>query len=366
MKEVYISVTNDLVTDQRVHKVAMSLIKGGYSVTLVGRKLPHSYPVARPYRTHRMILLFKSGPLFYAEYNIRLFFLLLFSKADIFLSNDLDSLPANFLASRIKNKPMVYDSHELFTEVPELIDRPSVQRIWLEIEKAILPKVNYSYTVCQSLADHYQHKYGVSMKVVRNIPVCMGNEQAGPDTKRKNVVLYQGSVNIGRGVDLVIKAMNFLEDVEFWVIGTGDVENEMKTLAQAEGVSDKVKFFGRIPFADLRQYTGQAMVGISLEENRGLNYYYALPNKLFDYIHAGVPILGSDLPEISGIINSYQIGVIAENREPEYIASEIKRMLIDEEMRSRWDENLQMAARELCWENEEKVLLALFDSITEE
>ncbi|MCF8372627.1 MAG: glycosyltransferase [Bacteroidales bacterium] len=363
MKRVLISVTNDLVTDQRVHKVAMSLTKAGYSITLVGRKLAQSPPVSQPYSTHRMILLFKNGPLFYAEYNIRLFFLLLFSKADIFLSNDLDSLPANFLASRIKNKPIVYDSHELFTEVPELIDRPTIQRIWLEIEKAILPRINYSYTVCQSLADYYQQKYGLLMRVVRNIPNCKGQVQPEPDSKRENVVLYQGSVNVGRGVDLVIKAMKFLEGVEFWVIGSGDVENEMKALAHSEGVADKVKFFGRIPFADLRQYTRQAMVGISLEENRGLNYYYALPNKLFDYIHAGVPILGSDLPEISRIIDSYQVGIVAKSREPEYIAREIRMMLSDQEMRSRWDDNLKEAAHGLCWENEEKELMALFDSI---
>jgi glycosyltransferase involved in cell wall biosynthesis len=363
MKQVIISVTNDLVTDQRVHKVAMSLTSAGYSVKLVGRKLPASPTVSRSYPTYRMILLFNKGPLFYAEYNIRLFFHLLFSKAEILLSNDLDTLPANYLASKLKMKPLVYDSHELFTEVPELIERPKIQRIWLKIEELILPKIKYSYTVCQSLASYYNQKYDISMKVVRNAPMRKESVQWIPDINKKNIVLYQGSVNIGRGIDLVIKAMKFLENVEFWVIGSGDVLNEMKDIARVKGVSDKVKFMGRIPFSDLVHYTHQAMVGISIEENRGLNYYYALPNKVFDYIHSGVPVLGSNLPEIASIIKNHGVGRIIENREPEHIASEIRAMMSDQESRKQWLKNLDKAKRELHWENEENILMELFNSI---
>src|ERR1035437_8590299 len=171
MKRIILSVTNDLVTDQRVHRIATTLMNNGTKVTLVGRLLPKSLPLQRNYRTHRMRLLFKKGPLFYAEYNIRLFFYLMFAKADILVSNDLDTLPANYLVSIIRKKVLVYDSHEYFTEVPELIYRRVTRNIWKKLEQFILPKIKYSYTVNNSIADIYNKMYNINMKVVRNMPV---------------------------------------------------------------------------------------------------------------------------------------------------------------------------------------------------
>ncbi|MCA1760901.1 MAG: hypothetical protein LC658_14130, partial [Bacteroidales bacterium] len=120
-KRIIVSVTSDLVSDNRVHKTCTTLGEMGFEVLLVGRKLAGSQPLSpRNYQTKRIKLFFNKGPLFYACFNFRLFCLLLFSKCDLLLSNDLDTLPANFLASKLKNKPLVYDSHEFFTEVPEL------------------------------------------------------------------------------------------------------------------------------------------------------------------------------------------------------------------------------------------------------
>ena len=124
MKKIIISVTNDLIADNRVHKVATSLCKNNYNILLIGRKLKKSSKIKeRNYKCKRIKLIFNKGALFYAEYNFRLFWLLLFTKADILLANDLDTLLANFLCAKIKRKKLVYDSHEYFTEVPELINR---------------------------------------------------------------------------------------------------------------------------------------------------------------------------------------------------------------------------------------------------
>ena len=149
MKKVSLSVINDLVTDNRVHKVAVSLQRMGFEPLLIGRMLPESLPVERSYFTYRMKLVFRKGPLFYLGYNLRLFFYLLKSDTEVFVANDLDTLPANYLISRIKRKPLVYDSHEYFTEVPELIGRPVVRAIWKGIERLLVPQVDAAYTVPQ-------------------------------------------------------------------------------------------------------------------------------------------------------------------------------------------------------------------------
>ncbi len=362
-QRIIISVTNDLVTDQRVHKVASSLLNHGYSVLLIGRKLKHSQTISRNYECKRLKLFFTKGPFFYIEYNIRLFLFLLFSSSDIFLSNDLDTLLSNFLASKIRRKPLVYDSHELFTQVPELIHRPKVQEIWRKIEAKTLPHIKYSYTVCQSIADYYKKEYGIEMKVVRNIPVCNSQTQIQSQSKKENIILYQGAVNIGRGIDLIIKALKFLPNAEFWVIGDGDVLDKMKKLAEQESVNKRVKFFGRLAFEELQKYTQQATVGISMEENLGLNYYFALPNKLFDYIQSEIPILGFDLPEIKRVISHYNIGEIIKTREPQLVAKALEKFISNNDEYNIWKENLKIARTELCWQNEEKVLLSVYESI---
>jgi len=365
MAKIILSVINDLVTDQRVHRVASSLQAAGYDVMLTGRKLKNSYPVKdRTYSTKRLRLLFNKGFLFYAEYNIRLFFFLLFKKADILVANDLDTLLANFIASKLKRKKLVYDSHEYFTEVPELQGRDFARNIWLRIERCILPKVRYSYTVCDSIAEIYNKKYGIDMQVVRNLPVSYSGSPAEKkiDAGDRHIILYQGSLNIGRGIGNVISAMQYIDNAVFVIIGDGDITGELKDLVQKNNLQEKVIFTGKIPLDELHLYTQQADIGISLEENRGLNYYYSLPNKLFNYIQAHVPVLTNDFPEVKKIVEGYDIGITVSNYDPEFLAAKIKYML-EPENRADWKNNLGKASRELCWQNEEGRLLEIFRQI---
>ncbi len=367
-KQIIISVTNDLVADNRVHKVATSLMKFGFDILLVGRIVKGSLPISREYKTKRFRLLFNKGAMFYACYNFRLFIFLLFRKADIFLSNDLDTLAANYLASKLRSKKLVYDSHEYFTEVPELVNRPKVKQIWEKIEKKILPKIKYSYTVCGSIADIYNKKYNIKMKVVRNIPKCEQVieeiEPSFPEKfKNKKIILYQGAVNIGRGIEQVIRAMQFIEDAVFLIIGDGDIKSEMEQLVKELKLNKKVHFTGKIPFNHLHSYTKKADIGISLEENIGLNYYYALPNKLFDYIRGNVPVLVSHLPEIENIVNEFSLGCFIDNHNPDHIAEKINYMFKSSDKMKIWKENLEKASVELCWENEEIVLKEIYMSL---
>jgi glycosyltransferase involved in cell wall biosynthesis len=364
LKKVSLSVINDLVTDNRVHKVAVSLQKMGFEPVLIGRLLPESHDVNRDYRTHRMKLLFRKGAMFYFEYNLRLFFYLLKSEVEVFVSNDLDTLPANFLASRIRRKPLIYDSHEYFTEVPELIGRPVVKAIWTWLEKILVPRVDVAYTVCDSIAEVYRDLYKVDFKVVRNLPVCSQLENPEHQEKSEDqlkIILYQGALNLGRGVGTAIRAMQYLEEVELWLAGDGDLTSQLKELVVEMKLEPKVKFLGRLPLHQLREVTRQADLGISLEEDLGLNYRFALPNKLFDYIQAGVPVLVSNLPEMRRIVERYQVGVIAETYQWKAVSELMKTALFDQEKRQVWNQNLPKAAKELCWENEEKVLKQLYE-----
>lgn len=364
MKKVSLSVINDLMTDNRVHKVAISLQQMGFEPVLVGRLLPESQLVERTYPTHRMKLLFRKGPLFYFEYNLRLFFYLLKSDFAVLVANDLDTLPANYLASRVKRKPLVYDSHEYFTEVPELIGRPLIKSIWTWLEKILVPRVDMAYTVCASIAEVYHDLYGVDFKVVRNLPVCSQVEIPSPEIAEKSdetkIILYQGALNLGRGIEAAIRAMQYIEGAMLWLAGDGDITAQLKQMVAELKLELKVKFLGRLPIGELSRITHQASLGISLEEDLGLNYRFALPNKLFDYIQAGVPVLVSNLPEMRRIVDHYQIGVIAETHQRKDLAEIMKIALFDQEKISLWKQNLPFAAKELCWENEEVVLRQVY------
>jgi glycosyltransferase involved in cell wall biosynthesis len=361
-KRIVVSVTNDLVTDNRVHKVCTSLVKMGFDVLLIGRKLPKSLPVSdRNYSTKRFRLLFTKGPLFYACFNFRLFLFLFFARFDVLLANDLDTLSANFLTSKLRNKRLVYDSHEYFTEVPELVNRPRVRKIWEWLEKRMLPKLKNAYTVCDSIANAYQKKYGTPFKVVRNVPFAKPSisNSAKTETEEK-IVLYQGAVNVHRGLEQAILTMKYLNDVRLLIAGDGDITPQLKKLVQQKKLENKVEFLGRLPIDKLAEITPAADLGLSIEEDVGLNYRFALPNKLFDYIQAGVPVLVTKLPEMAAIVKEYEIGEITDSLEPRQLSEMMKAALFDATRRAVWEENLKVAAAELTWEKEEVKLNEIF------
>ena len=364
MKRIIVSVTNDLVTDQRVHKVCSTLTEMNFDVLLIGRKLKNSKKINRKYKTTRMKLLFTSGFLFYAEFNLRLFFKLLFLKKDILLSNDLDTLLSNYLISKIVNKKLVYDSHELFTEVPELINRPFIQKFWLKIENLILPKLKNCYTVSNSIAKYYNIKYNIGFEVIRNVPNQIKNIKTSSfpfETVNKKIILYQGAINKGRGLELMLKTMPFVENAIFIRIGNGDLEKKIKQKVIDLNLEEKVKFISSVTPLELQKLTPLADLGISLEEDLGLNYKYALPNKLFDYIQAQVPVLVSNLPEMRQIVLKYNLGEVVSSRNPKQLASQIQNILKKEKV--FYKNQLEKARKELIWEQEKEVLAKVFNNI---
>lgn len=367
MKKIIISVNNDVVNDQRVFRTAGTLSREGYEIQIVGRWLKNTG--LNPddiFKVYRFRMLFHSGPFSYAFFNIRLFFFLLFRKSDLYFSNDLDTLPANYLISRIKRTPLLYDSHEYFTEVPELIGREKTRKIWLKIERIILPQLKYSCTVNHSIAKIYEKKYSISMGVIRNLPELDNSEIiAGsiPGSEGKKIVIYQGVLNKGRGLDHLIEAMQFVPNALCLIVGDGPEYSRLFDLVRTFKLSKKVMLMGKMSPQELKGITIQADLGVTIEENMGLNYYYGLPNKIFDYIHAGVPVLASPFPEMKNLLNNYEVGEILNSREPSKIAQQINSILNNTAKNHKWKKNLEIARKELCWQNEEGKLIDLLSKI---
>jgi len=364
-KIAIVCVTNDLVTDQRVHKTCLTLQKCGFFTIEVGRMLPESLPLQRPYVTKRFKLCFRKGPQFYAEYNIRLFFYLLFAKVDLIFANDLDTLPAAFLAAKIRRKKIIYDTHEYFTETPELVHRPKVQAIWQKIENFIFPKLQVIFTVNDSIAELYKKKYNKNLQVVRNIPPTyipsrLKTRKELDLPENKHILILQGTgINKDRGAEEVLTAMQYLQNCILLIIGSGDVLPALQKMTKELQLENKVIFKTKMPFEELRQYTCNSDLGLAIDKDTNLNYHFSLPNKLFDYIHAGIPVLASDLPELKKIINDYDIGYFLQNHDPKNIAATIEYIFENAERYKTVKSNTEKAREQLCWENEEKNLLQI-------
>ncbi len=361
-KRVILSVTSDLITDQRVNRSASTLKDMGYNVLVIGRKLKGGNEMPpRRFRYIRLKLKYEAGFLFYASFNLRLFFLLLSKPVDILFSNDLDTLLPNYLVSKIKRVPLIYDSHEYFTGVPELEGRKFVKGMWKKIESWIIPNLKNAFTVNDSIAKLYKEEYGTHFSVVRNVP--MMNHDDFPEKSilrrslnlpvdRKIIILQGAGINIQRGAEEVVEAMKYLKDCLLLIVGNGDVLPNLKLMVDQEGLNDSVWFIPRQQSKELGKYTRSADLGLSLDKDTNINYKYSLPNKLFDYIQAGIPLLASDLPEVKKIVEQYEIGEISPNHDPLSLSKIIFNMLHDENKKALWQAKLKIAADELNWEKE--------------
>lgn len=359
--QVIVCVFNHLATDQRVEKVCSTLHTAGYPILLVGNNWKGLPPLQRPYEVCRISLKSRSLKTAYAEFQWKLYRLLQQKATDntIVLANDLDVLTACFKFSKKKKIPLVYDSHEIFTEIPDIQGR-FTQKIWRYLENSVIRKIPYIMTESHGYAQWFVQKYNIPLPVViGNLPRRYSLEESSEPSDKK-IVIYQGAVKAFRGIEEAILAIKLLPDCELWIVGDGPKKKTYESFAKENAISN-VRFWGNQIPEKLRQITPRADVGLSLEENAGLSYYLSLPNKVADYIQAGVPLVGTDFPETGRIIKKYGVGVRIAQRSPQHISQKIKEVL--DHGKGYYSENLSRAAEKLCWEAQEEKILKLFERV---
>ena len=362
--KVLVSAFSNLYTDQRIEKVCRTLFENGYDVELIGNDWGGAGEMHRPYSFSRIRHSSKSLRFAYPEFNWKLY-KELDRKSDgntILLANDLDALVANVLISKKKNIPLVFDSHEIFTEMPAIQGRWT-QKVWRILEKKIVPGIKYMMTESFSYASWFREKYNVEPIVVRNIPRKITDSIKLPVNNPK-IILYQGVINQSRGLSYAIKAMNHIHGAEFIIAGDGPKRKDYEKLAADENLGNKVKFLGKLHPDDLRKVTKQADVSLSVEENGGVSYLYSLPNKVADSIQSRVPLVMINFPEMMRVYNQFKVGEVIETHNPEVLASAIQKVL--DKGRAFYLPELEKAASELCWEKEEPKILELFKKVEKE
>jgi len=361
LKRIVLTVTNDLTYDQRMQRICTSLVQSGYDVMLVGRKLATSKPLTQQvFKQKRLHCFFNKGLLFYAEYNLRLFFWLLFTRTDAFCAIDLDTILPVLFASALRGKKRLYDAHELFTEQIEITSRPAIYKIWLAIEKFTVPKFKHGYTVNEFIAGEFMRRYNVHYEVIRNMPLYTGDIVI--DNPAEKFIIYQGAVNKGRCFETLIPAMQQV-NARLIICGNGNFFSQVQQLIKQYNVEDKVELKGYVLPAELKKITPMAHVAVTLFESTGLNQYYSLGNRFFDYIMAGVPQVCVNYPEYKAINDVYNVAMLINDTSTETIAAALNKLLADDVLYTLLAANCKLARKHLQWQAEEKRLAAFYNNL---
>ena len=339
--------------DRRMQRIIAALDEAGFEITWVSRSIYNSQNKDK----HKVITTwFRSGPLFYLEFNLRLLFLLRSTDSNQISSVDLDTIPACYLASLITKRKLIFDAHEIYYEVPELLGKPLKKKLWQLIARSILPRIHQCYTVNQSLQKHHQDAYGQPYTVIRNLPLS----RPTPSHNRSNnkTLVYLGVINKGRGVELAIEFAKSSPDYKLILVGEGDLFAHIKE--QAAGYPNII-FTGYQEPDMIWPLLEQAAIGLNVLDGSSLNYKYSLANKFFDYLMAGIPSINMSFPEYKPIIDEHEVGLMIGAYDVESLAKAIS-LLEDQSTYSRLTDNCRQYASLYTWEIEKKKLLPIYQA----
>lgn len=367
-------VLNNFKNDSRVLKENISLQKAGYDVTVVAL---HESPMAvhetvkgvpvhrielrsREWSKQKLVQLIK-----YAEFIFRA--VTAYKQSDILHCNDLNTLPIGVIIKRFfnRNAKIVYDAHEYETEQNNLVGWRKRAAKWLE--KQLIGHADAVMTVSGGIADEYVRLYGIPRpSLVLNTParhfVARKNlfRKAFGIGEEQTIFLYQGSLSRGRGIESIIDAFKGMEssDRVLVLMGYGPLAEAVKEAAAAH---TNIFYHEAVAPEVVLDYTASADVGLSLIENSCLSYYYCLPNKVFEYAMAGLPVIVSGLYEMRRIVEQYAIGAVMASDDEAGLLSAMEQI---EAMEAEiLKHNLERFAEIFNWEAQEQVLLGVYKAL---
>ena len=346
-----------------MQRICSSLQNHGFEVLLVGVKRENSIQLtSQIFQQKRIPVFFEKTVLFYAEYNIKLFFYLLFKKAHAICAIDLDTILPCYFVSVLKQTKRVYDAHEIFTEMNEVINNRRVKWFWDKIEQFCVPKFDAGYTVNVFIKEEFMRRYMVNYSVIRNFPLLSETSNHSTNSSLHPPIIYQGAVNYGRGFKQLIPAMKFV-DSELHIYGIGNFYDETKALILKHGLENKIKLFGAVLPSKLKSITPTAKFGITIFEREGMNQYYSLANRFFDYIMAGIPQICVAYPEYKSINNEFEVALLVDNIEVKTLVDAMNQLLNDKLLYLRLQLNTIRARENLNWQTEEKKLIQFWKNI---
>jgi glycosyltransferase involved in cell wall biosynthesis len=336
----------------------------GYEVVLIGREKRSSQELLKQrFGQKRLKCWFGSGVIFYLEYNIRLFFFLLVGSYDLLYAVDLDTLSSAGFASVLKRKKLIYDAHEYFVEVPELQGSKFKKWLWNLVAKIFIPISDLNITVNKELSQILSGKYNYDFQVIRSVPLLDINNDEDIESEEK-IILYQGVLNEGRGLEEAIKWISKKkEDIKLHIVGEGDLSDRLRKLKLEVDRDNKVLFLGWKSPSELDEITKKAWLGLNLLDGTSLNYQFSLANKFFNYMHAGVPSLNMGFPVYSRYCRDLNVGVCISDLKEESIDKAIISLINDPIKYTQMVIATKKARDVNCWQKEEVKLISLIDKI---
>lgn len=359
-KKIIIGISGHIFSDQRMKRIGSALTEFGYEVELLYREhfkyrsIDTRKGIPVDFKCHPYKIPAKSGVWMYLLLNHRYFWSNLFKPADAYYAVDSDTLPAFALLALIRRKPLIYDAHEYFCEVPELKSALK-KKIWDKVTRFGVRVSKIRFTVGPQLAAELSHRYGKAFSTVRNVPAL---SQKAPMIKtfERPCIIYQGALNEGRQLEILVDAMRQLPSCDCLLIGEGDLSESLRKRAAD---LKNVHFKGLLSPEELRVITPSCFAGFNLlDAGNSLSYYYSLSNKYFDYMHAAVPSISSRLPEYLNLNEKTGSGICIQNS-VEALLQAIRHWLQNPSEYEKLKENAIIAAKSYNWENEKENLRQL-------
>lgn len=286
--------------------------------------------------------------------------------ADIYHANDLNTLPQAIVCSklRLKPKPLIYDSHEVQSDRTGYNPR-TIKRIESFMLKFVDQMIVENHTRAKYNEDiygfypktlyNYSEKYNIEEKPQINLHKKIGiNED-------EKILLYQGGLQQGRGLELLIEAMDEIEEGHLLFIGGGKLRQTLKEQAEASKQADRIHFLDKVPFQELPSYTREAYLGFQVLQNICFNHYSASSNKLFEYMMAHVPVVSCDFPEIKKVVEETNTGLVVDSHNASEIANAVNQLVKDTSLRNQLSENTKQAKEIYNWNNEKSKLLEVYN-----